>query len=160
MPTPKLVQPSLSPRDLQPILRTLGRINAAAAGALPGEPEDRQPVHTVYGGAHLFRRDTARRLGDLALAALDEYAPDAAVLHEALQFDAPAAHPHAFAGTVRASVVTKRSSVRRLRACNSLDSGLMRMPMNGGSVRPAAPAATSSAAETAWPSSSASTRLP
>ncbi|HVL68103.1 MAG TPA: hypothetical protein VM364_12640 [Vicinamibacterales bacterium] len=107
MPTPKLVQPSLSPRDLQPILRTLGRINAAAAGALPGEPEDRQPVHTVYGGAHLFRRDTARRLGDLALAALDEYAPDAAVLHEALQFDAPAAHPHAFAGTVRARVVEK-----------------------------------------------------
>ncbi|HEX6064597.1 MAG TPA: hypothetical protein VFZ04_10285 [Longimicrobiales bacterium] len=33
----------------------------------------RQPVHTVYGGAHLFRADTARRLGDVALRALDEH---------------------------------------------------------------------------------------
>lgn len=33
----------------------------------------RQPVHTVYGGAHLFKADTARRLGDRGLAALDEH---------------------------------------------------------------------------------------
>lgn len=33
----------------------------------------RQPVHTVYGGAHLFKADTARRLGERALAALDEH---------------------------------------------------------------------------------------
>ncbi len=44
----------------------------------PGEPTDRQPVHTVYGGAQLFRSGTARRLGDLALRELDRYAPDAA----------------------------------------------------------------------------------
>ena len=37
----------------------------------------RQAVHTVYGGAHLFRADSARKLGDLALRSLDEYAPDA-----------------------------------------------------------------------------------
>jgi citrate lyase beta subunit len=36
----------------------------------------RQPVHTVYGGAHLFRPDTARRLGDVALRALGEHLPD------------------------------------------------------------------------------------
>ena len=33
----------------------------------------RQPVHTVYGGAHLFRADTARRLGDVALRALEQH---------------------------------------------------------------------------------------
>jgi hypothetical protein len=33
-------------------------------------------VHTVYGGAHLFRADTARRLGEKALQTLDEYAGD------------------------------------------------------------------------------------
>lgn len=33
----------------------------------------RQPVHTVYGGAHLFKADTARRLGERGLAALDEH---------------------------------------------------------------------------------------
>src|ERR1700726_2567386 len=43
----------------------------------PGETGRRQPVHTVYGGAHLFQADTARRLGDQALATLGEYAPDA-----------------------------------------------------------------------------------
>lgn len=38
----------------------------------------RQPVHVVYGGAHLFRRDVARRLGELALRAIETYSPDAA----------------------------------------------------------------------------------
>src|SRR5213079_71179 len=44
----------------------------------------RQPVHTVYGGAHLFASDTARKLGDLALRALEAYAPDAAAFAEAI----------------------------------------------------------------------------
>lgn len=34
----------------------------------------RQPVHTVYGGAHLFKAGTAGRLGELALAALERFA--------------------------------------------------------------------------------------
>ena len=29
----------------------------------PGPSERRQPVHTVYGGAQLFRSDIAQRLG-------------------------------------------------------------------------------------------------
>ena len=37
----------------------------------------RQPVHTVYGGAQLFRFDTARKLGDVALRTFDEHAGDA-----------------------------------------------------------------------------------
>jgi hypothetical protein len=44
----------------------------------------RQPVHVVYGGAHLFKSDTTRKLGALAERALAEYAPDAATLAEAL----------------------------------------------------------------------------
>ena len=44
----------------------------------------RQPVHVVYGGAHLFKSDTTRKLGTLAERALAEYAPDAAALAEAL----------------------------------------------------------------------------
>ena len=53
------------------------RPTAAFARRYPGENGRRQPVHTVYGGAHLFRADTAARLGELALASLEEYAPDA-----------------------------------------------------------------------------------
>jgi len=44
----------------------------------------RQPVHVVYGGAHLFKSDTTRKLGKLAERALAEYAPDAETLAEAV----------------------------------------------------------------------------
>ena len=44
----------------------------------------RQPIHTVYGGAHLFRADTAARLGATALKALHEYAPGNVTLAAAL----------------------------------------------------------------------------
>jgi hypothetical protein len=56
----------------------LSEANAAFAARFPGEPAGRLPVHTVYGGAHLFRADTAQKLGATALRALDEHAPDAA----------------------------------------------------------------------------------
>jgi citrate lyase beta subunit len=67
----------------QDILDRLQAEAAAIGARYPGGRPDRQPVHTVYGGAHLFKADTARRLGELALAALAEYAPDAASLAEA-----------------------------------------------------------------------------
>lgn len=51
---------------------------------MTGPGIQRQPVHTVYGGAHLFRAETARRLGDLALRALEMYGPDAATLATAV----------------------------------------------------------------------------
>ncbi len=44
----------------------------------------RQPVHVVYGGAHLFKSDTARKLGKLGGRTLAEYAPNAATLAEAV----------------------------------------------------------------------------
>ncbi len=53
----------------------------------PGDSGRRQPVHTVYGGAHLFKADMSERLGRLAEQALAEYAPDAATL--ALALDIP-----------------------------------------------------------------------
>jgi citrate lyase beta subunit len=46
---------------------------------------DRQPVHTVYGGAHLFTHDTCQKLGALARQALQEYAPDPDALAEAFE---------------------------------------------------------------------------
>ncbi len=50
----------------------------------PGESEARQAVHTVYGGAHLFRAGSAQRLGELARRVMDEYAPDAPTLARAV----------------------------------------------------------------------------
>jgi hypothetical protein len=98
---------SLSARDLTPILGALKKVNAAVGRAYPGEPEDRQPVHTVYGGAHLFRADSAHKLGALALAALEEYAPDGRALAAALQFESDGADAQRFTDTVRARVVEK-----------------------------------------------------
>ncbi|MDQ3673478.1 MAG: phosphoenolpyruvate kinase, partial [Gemmatimonadota bacterium] len=63
---------------------TLQRANETFARRYPGEVGARQPVHTVYGGAQLFRPDTAGRLGTIALRALEEYAPDADMLGSAL----------------------------------------------------------------------------
>ena len=40
----------------------------------------RQPIHTVYGGAHLFKADTAAKLGATALRVMNEHAPDAGAL--------------------------------------------------------------------------------
>ncbi|MBV9948983.1 MAG: phosphoenolpyruvate kinase [Myxococcales bacterium] len=59
-----------------PPLVALAAANRAFARRYPGEREGRQPVHTVYGGAHLFRADTARKLGELALRSLDAYGRD------------------------------------------------------------------------------------
>ena len=49
----------------------------------------RQPVHTVYGGAHLFTPDTAAKLGAIALRTLRDHAPDAVTLAAALGLHAP-----------------------------------------------------------------------
>lgn len=67
---------SLAPDSLQEITAPLRQAHKVFDSCYPGPRGDRQPVHTVYGGAHLFRADTASRLGEKALQALDEYAPD------------------------------------------------------------------------------------
>ena len=73
------------PTDLvRDLIAPLSRANGDFAGRYPGESPARQPVHTVYGGAHLFRSDTAPRLGVLARAALRENAPDPATFAAAL----------------------------------------------------------------------------
>ena len=62
---------------LRDSLTRLSKANREIAEAYPGESADRQPVHTVYGGAHLFSADVAQQLGRSAQDALERYAPDA-----------------------------------------------------------------------------------
>jgi len=67
--------------------KALDRVKSAQAEVAelyPGDGGTRQAVHTVYGGAHLFTADTARKLGELALRSLDTYAPDAGSFAEAI----------------------------------------------------------------------------
>jgi citrate lyase beta subunit len=79
---------TLTPDDLAAAAARLSAANADFAARYPGEGGARQPVHTVYGGAQLFRSDSTVKLGQVARRALAEYAPDAATLAEALGLDA------------------------------------------------------------------------
>ncbi|HEX2093077.1 MAG TPA: hypothetical protein VHG28_11770 [Longimicrobiaceae bacterium] len=78
------MQTSLRPDDLLEQVSRLRRANQDFTRRFPGESGARQPVHTVYGGAQLFRADSTQKLGAVALRALEEYAPDAATLAGAL----------------------------------------------------------------------------
>jgi citrate lyase beta subunit len=92
---------SLSDRDIRDAAAPLDASLARFAKRFPGESGARQPVHTVYGGAQLFKSDTTPKLGALALRALDQYAPDAATLAEAIGLEA------GLAPTIYARVVEK-----------------------------------------------------
>jgi citrate lyase beta subunit len=76
---------SLSEESKKGAVERLEKANAEFARRFPGETGRRQPVHTVYGGAQLFKSDTTKRLGALALRSLDEYAPDALTFARALE---------------------------------------------------------------------------
>src|SRR5713226_3281511 len=75
---------SLSDKASEQITEGLRKANLASMKDYPGETGRRQPVHTVYGGAHLFKSDSAPRLGKLAERAMGEYAPDFVILAQAL----------------------------------------------------------------------------
>jgi hypothetical protein len=92
---------ALDPAVVRDVARRLAEPQSAFAKAHPGDSGERQAVHTVYGGAQLFRADVAQRLGTTALRALDEYAPDASSFAQALGLD------HALADAVYARVREK-----------------------------------------------------
>jgi len=75
---------SLSETLLHGIDETLRASNHAFTEKYPGETGRRQPVHTVYGGAHIFRADSAQRLGQVAERAFAENAPDFVVFARAI----------------------------------------------------------------------------
>jgi citrate lyase beta subunit len=75
--------------------------NAEFARRYPGESTRRQPVHTVYGGAQVFRSDSAPRLGSLALESLEEFAPDPEVLGTVLDL------PKSLAGVIYERILEK-----------------------------------------------------
>jgi hypothetical protein len=87
---------ALPPKVLKLVASRLRDTNAELARRYPGDAGTRQPVHTVYGGAHLFTADTAQKLGRVALRALEEYAADSEQLASAvgLADEQLAAHVH------------------------------------------------------------------
>ncbi len=66
---------------------SLKKANTAFQKIYPGDRSERQPVHTLYGGANLFKYDSAKALGERALEILETYAPDHKVFGEVFGFD-------------------------------------------------------------------------
>jgi citrate lyase beta subunit len=78
--------------------------DAQLATGYPSDRSGRQPVHTAYVPAHMFREDTARLWGAQALAALEEFAPEPADFAEVFGLNA------ALADEVRLLVQAKLSN--------------------------------------------------
>lgn len=78
---------SIPEKDKELILQELYRANHAFQRIYPGDKPDRQPVHTVYGGANLFKSDTCVKMGKIALKSFQTYAPDYKVLAKLLEFE-------------------------------------------------------------------------
>jgi citrate lyase beta subunit len=96
---------SLTTETTRDIIARLQQANTDFARDYPGETGRRQPVHTVYGGAHLFKSDTPRRLGAIALRSLEQFAPDPhAFAHAVGLLDAEAAGDTGQTGTLARTI--------------------------------------------------------
>lgn len=75
---------SLNTSTVKNVFEELKLANNRFSDAHPGDPSNRQPVHTVYGGAHIFHSQTAAKMGASALKHLQIYTPDFATFAKAL----------------------------------------------------------------------------
>ena len=87
---------TLSGSSLSDLSERLQKANAEFTRHYPGETGGRQPVHTVYGGAHLFKSDSAKRLGSLARRSLDQFAPDFLTFARAIDLPGESELPESF----------------------------------------------------------------
>lgn len=76
---------SIAEIEKEILLNSLRTANLKFQQVYPGDKPDRQPVHTVYGGANLFKADTCVKMGEIALKSLQTYAPNFVVLADVLQ---------------------------------------------------------------------------
>jgi citrate lyase beta subunit len=106
---------TLPPESLQEIATRLEQAHKAFQRRYPSPSVERQPIHVVYGGANLFRSGTARRLGELALRSLEEYAPDFAAFAKALSLPGAERLPNSLdaASAIAKSIEADPDTARR-----------------------------------------------
>src|SRR4051812_16603415 len=85
---------SIKDEQKETLLNKLGAANLKFQQTYPGDKPDRQAVHTVYGGANLFKSDTCVRMGEIALKSLQTYAPNFVELAKVLQLKGHKHLPH------------------------------------------------------------------
>ncbi len=85
---------SLKDAEKDSLLNDLSTANLKFQKVYPGDKPGRQAVHTVYGGANLFKSDTCKKMGDIALRNLKTYAPDFTELARVLKLKGHQDLPH------------------------------------------------------------------
>ena len=78
---------SIAEIEKEILLHSLQTANLKFQQTYPGDKPDRQAVHTVYGGANLFKSDTCIKMGEIALRSLRTYSPDFVTLARVLKFE-------------------------------------------------------------------------
>lgn len=78
---------SISQHEQETVLNELKKFNLKFQNIYPGDKPERQPVHTVYGGANLFKSDSMIKIGKTALKSFTTYAPNFVVLANLLELE-------------------------------------------------------------------------
>jgi citrate lyase beta subunit len=78
---------SIADIEKETLLNSLRTANLKFQEVYPGDKPDRQAVHTVYGGANLFKSDTCVKMAETALKSLQTYAPDFVTLAKVLKME-------------------------------------------------------------------------
>ena len=78
---------SIPTNKKEELFNNLKKANKAFQELYPGDRSERQPVHTLYGGANLFKYDAASYLGKRALEIFETYAPDDKVFGKVFGLD-------------------------------------------------------------------------
>ena len=78
---------SIADKEKGDLLQSLRTANLRFQKTYPGDKPNRQAVHTVYGGANLFKADTCIKMGEIALKSLQTYAPDFITLAKVLSIE-------------------------------------------------------------------------
>lgn len=76
---------SLDKDSIQKVLDSLTASNKIITDTYPGDSPERQPVQTLYGGAQLFKSDSIKKIGNLAVANFNEYAPSFVIFAKSLE---------------------------------------------------------------------------
>ena len=75
---------SINLNKLKTIFYALETANNNFTTHYPGDNEQQQPIHTLYGGAQLYKAGTTKKIGELSEKAFIQYAPNSQTLAQAL----------------------------------------------------------------------------
>ena len=78
---------TISQSKKEKLFGSLSESNTAFQKIYSGDKSERQPVHTLYGGANLFKYDSAKTLGERALEVFETYAPDYKIFGKVFGFE-------------------------------------------------------------------------